>query len=144
MKKVLLLFVFAWAQIFASEKRLLPSVLAVFRTFPKESNVEFCDSYYQEEECAVYVGKRVCEEVIVGRSATPALKQLVAFIGTDGKRYSFMPFPKSKKNESFVITSDFDEGDKSFFMRREKKAFCFAFFHKQQLGDLEIVHTQSK
>lgn len=125
MKRLLFLVIsiFIYTNLVASEEKLL-RVRAIFRVAPLKSNIEFDKNYYEEEQFDKYVGRPVCEELTIGRSATPALKKLVGFIGTDGKRYTCTAHPALKKDEILVIAGEFKESLRSFSMKKERKDSC--------------------
>jgi hypothetical protein len=93
--------IFMYTNIVASQQSLLTTA-AIFRIVLKEQSIEFSKPVYEERSC-VYEGRRVCEKIAIGRSATPATSQLVGFVSSEGKIYNWTECPDLKKDEFLVI-----------------------------------------
>ncbi len=148
MKKFLFLAVsiFVYTNIVASHKKLLRP-RAIFRVAHSNADtVCYKQSYYEEEFFDTYIGRPVCEKVIIGNHDTPALKILVGFIGADGKRYTCKPLPDLKENECLVISGKFQESSQSFLMRKEKEDRCCGCVHGKELITFEtgLVEPEKK
>ena len=108
----------------ASDQKLLSSC-AIFRVGLVQSDViGYEDGFYQDEALVSYIGRPVSARVTLDRYATPALRVLVGFVGSDGAKYTCKPLPELKKGEVFVIWSKFCEDTKSFLLRKEKQNYC--------------------